>query len=398
MKILQVIPYFFIDWAGGKNGQPVETVYELSKALVERGHAVTVYTTEAFNKKQQSEYQSEPFFIEEGIEVREFRSLGKRLGNIDIIVSLAMIPAIAKEIRQFDVVHLHEYRTFQNVIAHHYAQKYGIPYVVQAHGSVATFFNKGMLKRIFDRLLGYRILKDSSKLIASTTMEAEQYKAIGMKAANIQVIPNGVNLSRFDNLPPKGEFRRKHALTENSRIILFLGRIHKVKGLDLLIKAFARLTNELSNTVLVIAGFDYGELSPLNKLANALGINEKTIFTGALSERNKLEAYVDADVYVLPSVYETFPITVLEACACGTPVILTDSCGIADIINNKAGIVVPRDEERLKSAILELLNDGEKRREFSVNGRLLVRNQFNWSKVATQIEGIYHRVLATDHQ
>ena len=111
-----------------------------------------------------------------------------------------------------------------------------------------------------------------------------------------------------------------------------------------------------------------------------------------LDERNKLEAYVDADIYVLPSVYETFPMTVLEACACGTPVIVTDRCGIADIIGN-VGYVVKYDVDQLKNAIIRLLSDDELRISFWENGGKMVRRDFVWDKFVNRLEEIYESVI-----
>ena len=389
MKILQVVPYFFVDWAGGREGNPVETVYGLSKALTKRGHQITIYTTDALSKGRRLKYRTETLNMH-GIRVCEFKSLGGKLGQrYPIHISPAMIPMMAKQTAIFDIIHLHEYRTFQNIVAHHYAQKYGVPYVLQAHGSLTTFFQKGWLKRTFDTVWGYRILKDASRVIAVTKTEAEQYKSMGIRGDKIEIIPHGIDLSEFDNLPKKGEFRRKYSLGDDQRIILYLGRIHKIKGLDLLARTFADLSKPLDDIKLVIVGYDYGYLPALEKLVAELEINEKVLFTGPLYGQEKLEAYVDADVYVLPSFYEIFSITVLEACACGTPVIVTDRCGLADVINGQAGLVVPCDKEQLQYALLHLLGDDKLRRQFGEKGKSLVREKFNWEKIAEQVERVY---------
>ena len=130
----------------------------------------------------------------------------------------------------------------------------------------------------------------------------------------------------------------------------------------------------------------------LKKLIADLGISDRILFTGPLYGQEKLKAYVDADVYVLPSSYEIFGITVLEALACGTPVIVTDRCGIADVIDGQAGLVVPYNEEQLRNAVLKLLNDDKMRQRFSQKGKLLVREKFNWERIVEQIEGLYERV------
>ena len=117
------------------------------------------------------------------------------------------------------------------------------------------------------------------------------------------------------------------------------------------------------------------------------------IVTGPLYDREKLEAYVDADVYVLPSIYETFPNTVLEAWACGTPVVVTDRCGIADLVN-KVGYVVEYDENQLQDAIFKFLSDEELRKRLEAAGKKLVREEFSWGKVVGKIERLYETVLA----
>jgi len=308
-------------------------------------------------------------------------------------VTPGIIKKTKEEIRHFDIIHMHNYRTFQNIVMHHFAKKCGVPYVLQAHGSLATFFQKGWLKRIFDVIWGRRILKDASKLIASTLIEAEQYKSMGISEHKIEIIPNGIDLSEFDNLPEEGEFRRKYGLGSAQKIILYLGRIHKIKGLALLVKAFADLSKPLRNIKLVIVGLDDGYLPSLKRLIADLEISDKVLFTGPLYGQEKLKAYVDADVYVLPSVYETFPVAVFEACACRTPVVVTDRCGIADVIDGQAGLVVPYDKDQLRDALLHMLGDDKMRLRFSEKGKLLVREKFNWEKVAEQIEKVYQSVI-----
>jgi len=182
-------------------------------------------------------------------------------------------------------------------------------------------------------------------------------------------------------------------LNDNQKIILYLGRIYKIKGLDLLARAFADIVKDLSDVKLVIVGPDDGYLPVLKRVIKELEAEEKVLFTGPLYGKDKLEAYIDADVYVLPSVYETFPMTVLEACACGTPVVVTDRCGIADTINGQVGLVVPYERDQLSSAISRILSNDELRQQFGEKGRLLVREKFNWSKIVDQLEDIYQAVL-----
>lgn len=389
MKILLVSPTFPPRRFGGMTAAS----YNLARSLAERGHDVTVYTTDV-NDKHSRIHDTEGVKDMDGIRVRYFKNLSNLLAYRRFYLPEGLVTTTKNELNNFDIIHVNEFRSLQSIIIHHYAKKYGIPYVLQAHGSVGTYFQKGILKRVFDRIWGYGILKDASRLIAVTPTEVGQYQSLGAREDSIEIVPNGINLSEFENLPPGGEFRRKYGLDQDLKIILYLARINKVKGPDLLVKSFAKLSREMSDVKLIIAGPDDGYLLILKKLIKELGSEENVLFTGPLYGRDKLEAYTDADVYVLPSRYEVFGITVLEAFTCGTPVIITDRCGIADMVDCQAG-VVSYNRDQLSDAILRVLRDDKKGRESGDKGKLLVREKFNWQKVTEQVEHIYSGCLST---
>ena len=391
MKIIQVCPIFPPPSPKSFGSGVVSVVYDLSRELLKRGHEVSVYTSAVLDRSSKIKHISNPTIIEE-IEVYYFPYVAS---YYTFFVTPSIMPAIRKNIRNFDIIHLHDFRTFQSIVTHHYAKQYGIPYVLQAHGSLVTYFQKGTVKRIFDRLWGYKILKDASKVIALTKTEAEQYRSMGVSEEKIEIMPNGIDLSEFDNLPERGEFRKKYSLNDDQKLILYLGRIHKTKGLDLLVKAFAELSMHLNNIELVIVGPVDGYLPSLKKLIADLGISDKVLYTGLLYGEEKLKACVDADVYVLPSAYETFPVAVLEACACGTPVIITDRCGIADVIDGQAGLVVPYDKDQLADALSHMLSDDKMRRGFGERGKLLIQEQFAWPKITAQVESIYENCVSS---
>ena len=388
MKILQVIPYFYPAWAYG--GSPKNT-YELCKSLVKRGHEVTVYTTDLLdaNHRLKTSSQKNPSIVD-GIKVHYYKNASNWLAwKHQLSFAPSSIKAIRDNIENFDVVHLQAYRTFYNIMVAHYARKYNIPYILQARGSLPRIMAKQKLKGIFDTIWGYNLLRDASNLIAVSQMEVKAYTNMGVNPNKIKVIPNGINTSEFDNLPERGRFRKAYNLNDRDKLILFLGRIHKVKGIDLLLKASAKILKTCDEVKLVIAGPDDGFLSEVKKLTKELNIEDKVLLTGPLYGKDKVEAYVDADVYVLPSSYEIFGLTILEACACGTPVIATDQCGLSKTIDNQIGFIVPYDSEQLEIAISHMLHDEKKRQEFSKCAKLLVRRQFLWHKIAKQVEGIY---------
>jgi len=386
MKILQVVPYFVPAW---DYGGPVSSVYNMSKQLVKRGHQVTVYTTDALNAKSRLRERVETL---DGIEVRRFRNFSNTMAyHYNVFLSPGMISATKKEISSFDIIHLNEYRTVQNVVISRYARIYGTPYILQARGSLPRIITRRGLKKVYDNIWGYSLLKDASKVIAITQIETEQYKRMQVSEDKIEIVPNGVDLTEFSSLPPRGEFKEKWGISNSHKMVLFLSRIHQIKGLDILVQAFAKLLKTTDDVKLVIAGPDDGYLPPLKEMIKESSIAESVILTGPLYGREKLAAYVDAEVYVLPSSYDIFGITVLEACACGTPVIVTDRCGIANAIDDKAGTCIPYDNQALFEAIRDILGDNDRRQEFGKKGKSLVGDRFNWEKIGGQIEDIYLR-------
>ncbi|OGN96144.1 MAG: hypothetical protein A2Y89_03805 [Chloroflexi bacterium RBG_13_51_18] len=388
MKILQVIPYFYPAWS---YGGPPRNAYGLCRELAKRGHEVTVFTTDALDGRNRVKEKVETTV---GIEIRRFRNLNNYVAfRHRIFLSPGMIGAIRKNLKNYDVVHLNEFRTLQNLLAHRYARQNDVPYIVQARGSLVNVLAKQRLKSLFDVMGGRALLRDASRLIALAPLEVVQYMSYGVDEGKIDIIPNGIDLAEYHNLPSKGSFREKHGLDAKHKVILFLGRLHKIKGIDLLINAFSGLAGDFSDARLVIAGPDDGYLPSLHYLVGELKLEEKVIFTGPVYDEQKLAAYVDADVYALTSSYEVFGISIFEALACGTPVVVTDRCGIADIIRDKAGLVAPYEAAPLKEALRQMLGDEKIRQKYGKDGQALVRGKYGWGAIAEEMEGVYKRCV-----
>jgi glycosyltransferase involved in cell wall biosynthesis len=388
MKILQVTNFFKPSW---ESGGPARVAYELSKKLVERGHEVTVYTTDGFKSRLNVE-KNKPVDVD-GIKTYYFRNLSSYLARKMVLPIPYYLPMVVrKEIMDFDVIHIHEYRTVLAIVIHHYAKKYGIPYVLQPRGSVPTI-SKSKQKKLFDILFGQAIIGDANKIIASSKIESEQYRDVFPKLNNEKIVhmPNGIDLETYQNLPQKGEFKKKHSIKIDEKIILFLSRIHERKGADMLIEVFSKLKSKFDRVKLVIAGPDEGYLDTLKLIVSKLDIEREVIFPGPLYEKDKLEAYVDADVFVLPSKSkeESFGNVVLEALACGTPVIITNNCGVSEWISDDVGYVVNYDKDQLRDAIFKVLSDGELRRRFGERGKKLVMEEFDWDGIVRKLEGVY---------
>jgi glycosyltransferase involved in cell wall biosynthesis len=384
MKILHLIPFFSPMFGGSVN-----TTYLQARKLSERNHEVTILTTD-FN----FDLQYANNILAEGVTVIPFPCIA----NFGLFIyTPSMKKWLEKNLKEFDIVHIHNYRSYQSATIIHFAIKMEIPYIVQAHGSLLPFFEKQFLKKCFDAIWGHNILKNAVSFIALTETEFDQYVKMGVPKNKIMIIPNGIDISHCADLPPRGQFRLKYQIPENERMILFLGRIHKIKGIDLLVEAFSKIHSQISDIRLVIAGPDGGSLFQIQRQIRKLHLENNVIFTGPLYGKDKLEAYIDADVFVLPSRYETFPNSILEAWACGTPVITTKNCQILDYIE-EAGYSIEDNPVDLANVIRKILSENEKN-ELHVkqnNGKRLVLNELNIENTISKIESLYYNVLTRD--
>ena len=387
MNILHVVPSFVPCFS---HGGVVNASYQIAKKQVENGHNVSVYTTDNCIKRLKFE---DNYNVDvDGIKVFYFKNISNSFKNrftIDTPVSL--INYLKKTIARFDIIHIHEHRHSLAIITHRYAVKNNIPYVLQAHGSVLPFFQKEKLKEIFDKYWGFDILHDACKVFALTDVEKEQYLKMGVKSENIEIVPLGVNLEEYKNLPKRDLFRKKYHIRHDEKLILFLGRIHKIKGIDLLINSFSKISNK--NVKLAIVGGDSGYKKEAEKLINKLNIKDKVIFPGVLTGMDKIQALVDSDIFVMPSRYESFTTSGLEAMACFKPLVLTKNNHISNWVDDNAGICCEFDENELAECFNKLLNDCNKCIEYGKNGRKLIENEYNWDKIENQINMIYKKCL-----
>jgi glycosyltransferase involved in cell wall biosynthesis len=309
-------------------------------------------------------------------------------------------PSIINGLRNldnFDIIHIHDARSFQGICTYIWDKIKQVPYVFQPHGSflssISEPYNLRMLKIYLDKLVSSKIVKNASKIIVLSSFEANQYKHIGISEEKIAIIPNGIDLSEYAELPPKGTFKKKFNIPENKKIILYLGRIHKTKGIDLLIRAYAHLKNEMKykDATLVIAGPDDGYLSEAELLVHELGVSNSVLFTGLLSEEDKIRAYVDSDVVVNVEPLNVYGLVPLEAAACSAPVIVSKTNAISEVVlKGKFGFSVKYGEVvSLASMLHRVLNDEELAKNLGRNGRRYVFNHLDWRKIIEKYERVY---------
>ena len=387
MNVLQITKYFYpaISFGG-----PVQCTYNLSKYLVKRGHKVTVYATDVLDISTNARVKEKCQQIN-GVEVFYFRNVAKFHG---LFISPGIIRTLRKTISSFDIVHLHEYRTFQN-LAFYYLNKRSVPYVLSCHGEFSyneESWDRFLLRRLFGYTFGRKLINGASKLLALSQFEASQYLNAGIERNKIVIIPNGVAPEDFSDISLAGSFRTSYGI-DGEEIILYLGRIDKRKGIDTLVKAFSLLSKKRNDLKLVLAGPDDGFLGPLKKLVEELNLEDKVLFTGCLNRKKVLAAYNDAAVVVYPSIQEGFGIVPLEAGIMSKPVIVSDAPAMDFVRKGKFGLTVKYGSViQLRGALEMILNDPEISRQLGKNGKKFVTDNYCWETIGKRIEDIYYNV------
>ena len=388
MRILHVIPVFSPPRLLGGSQR---VAYLLSKGLVQKGHEVVIYTSDMKNLKERIGKFTEEI---NGVSVVHFKNVSLFLSSKTmLIITLGMIKSLEMDMKNFDVIHLHEARSFQDVAVWRIALKKKVPYIVQPHGNVSKHFG-GFSRKIYDELFGKRVLRDASKVIVASRAEALDCMRFGVNSKKIEVIPNPIDIEEFNNPTIKGTFKQKYDIKSNSKVILFMGRIHPIKGVDILIHAFNNLMKVSKvNATLVVSGPDDGYMAKCVKMVATYKL-KNVIFTGQLEDKERICAYYDADVLVLPSRYESFSMTVLEAYASGKPVVTSRVGGLKDlVINRKTGLLVePENMSELSEALSSMLSNKEKAEKMGLVAKEFVKN-FAVERIIDRWERLYQKLM-----
>jgi glycosyltransferase involved in cell wall biosynthesis len=301
-------------------------------------------------------------------------------------------PLLAGIVGAADVVHIHGVWDSLLRRAARAAHRAGVPYVFTPHGMLDPWsLNQKQLKKKIALALGYRrILQRSAFLHALTAGEMQSLNLLRLDRP-VEILPNGIFPEEFAELPPSGTFRRRLPELGDRPYVLFLGRLHHKKGLDYLADAFALVAKKMPAARLVVAGPDEGEEQALRRRISSAGLNDRVHLVGPLYERDKLAALVDAACFVLPSRQEGFSVAVLEALACGIPVVLSEHCNFPEVASSGAGAVVPLTPDALARALEKMLTDPITARQMGLAGATLVRQCYAWPTIAEQSIAAYHR-------
>jgi len=385
VHILQITPYFPPTWAYG--GIP-RIVDGLSRALVARGHQVTVLTTDALD---QSERASVPDDRDHhGVRVLTARNLSNQLAySHQLFIPQGVRALLGRLGDDVDLMHLHGHRHLLNNQAISWGRSHGIPYVLTANGTLLRHERKIGLKWLWDQAVSGQIPSGATTCIAVSAADVARHRQAGIPGERIVRIPNGLDLGEFSTLPPKGTFRAKHDLGAHP-VVTYLGRVSPRKGVDHLVRAFA--DQALDPAVLVVAGNDMGAMRQAQAAAP-----DGVRFVGLVAGEDRLALLADTDVLVYPSADEVFGLVPFEGLLCGAPVVVADDCGCGELIAEAgAGLLVGfGDVEGLRARIRTLVQDVEAGQAMVRRGRRYVEDRLSFERVAAQHEEVYTQAVRT---
>jgi len=394
MRILKVVQSYF---PFQERGGTAFKVRAIARGLARRGHEVTVLTADLglpLADPSAAALQS----CDSGWLSCEDDVTTIYLPTLAHYRALTINPRVIRFCRasfgRFDLVHLYGLYDLLGPTVGHFCRRRKIPYVVEPMGMYRPIVRSLGLKRLYHRAFGKRLVAGARLVIATSEQERRELAGAGIDAARISIRRNGVELP--DILPLRGEFRRRWKIAENVKVVLFLGRVISKKCPDLLLEAFVAWREQdraRCNSILVIAGPEErdGFGAHLKTMAKSLGVFESVLFPGPVYDHEKWEAYRDADVFVLPSQNENFGNTAAESAGCGTPVIVTDSCGIAPFIEG-AGIIVPPKRDAIVQALARILQDDE----FGARCRRAgpdVARRLSWDAPLEESERLYEQCI-----
>ena len=387
-------------------------VRELARELVERGHHVDVFTRRTDADAPEivpmaavsgpdgplAQADGRPVARLVHIDAGRAAPLEKRTLPAYIDAFEAGVTAfVRREGLTYDVLHSHYW--LSGLVAERLKTRWGLPHI-------AMFHTTGQVKnraRVSEqepetRIEAERAIAQGAERVVVASRDEQQLlvRLYGANADRIAVVPCGVNLDLFRPIA-KEDARRQLGLSDDDRILLFVGRIEPLKGVDILLGAAAQLEGDSDCFVLVVGGDStdrQGEVAHLRGLASELGIAERVSFLGAVDHERLPLFYSAADVCVMPSFYESFGLVALEAMACGTPVVASRVGGLAGTVrDSETGYLIPwRCPEPFAERLELLLGNEELRRAFGLAAREAVE-RFRWGNVAEAMLGLYRELI-----
>lgn len=376
------------------NGGPTSVVVGLTKYLARLGVTVEVITVE--HERLDGRKEEEQSGTDDGVDIVRCRpTVRSRFGY-----SLELGEIMRERAKRADLVHVHGLWSYPTNAACAAARRYRVPYVISPHGALSSWAlrRRGWRKALFLKIREAHNIRNAAAVHVFTQEEKLDQTVERIMRRRLLVIGNGVDPELLEPKPPRGIFRGRHGLGDRP-LIAFVGRIHPVKRLELLVEAFHKLVGVRPDTVLAIAGPEVLPYSrSIRRLVGKLRLDSKVIFTGMLEGAEKCGLLRDADVFALPSYQEGQSVAMIEALYYGLPVITTKSCNAWEAVASGAGIAVDADPGAIGAALDELLGDTYRRERMGRTAVALAEREHTWLSVARRMLTAYRSIIGESQE
>lgn len=372
MKVLNISQLLDPKIGGGT----AERTLQMSRYLAGAGADVTIVSFE-------TDLPDHVAKLIEGTKVVTFPYLLKR-----IYFPLILFSEIRKLVREADIVHMMNHWNIFNLLFYFALRLEQKPYVFCPAGAFQIYGRSIILKRLFSFLVGDAIAQNAEMCIAISEDEIDHFSRAGVPKEKIVHIPNGIDeykkVDRWDQFP----------FLKGSPYLFYLGRLNPIKGPDLLIEAFINSAEKFPSYHLVMAGTDEGMGKELIGRVKDANLENRVHFVGFLSGDDKICAIQYADLMIIPSRREAMSIVVLEAGILETPVILTDRCGLNELLEKEVASVVEASSTALENALDENLSLSIEL--LAERGRLFrewVQENYLWKNIVGRYLNLYEGII-----
>lgn len=377
MRILNVVSVLAAKEGGGN----AERTVQLSRAISLRAESCKIIT----------------------LDIGNWQARREQLGNAALMVlpclneryqlPIPLWARVVEQVRQADVIHFIGYWSSLAVLVSLAAKRCGVPCIVSPAGALSIYGRSKFKKLIYNWIIGRRFVGKAAGWIAVTKSELPDFGRYEVPIEQVAIIPNGIveadyvcsdeDLVRLRDRLPFGSF------------ILFMGRLNPIKGPDLLLEAYIRVHHKFPGVNLVYAGPDEGMRASLELRAKECGISDKVCFLGFVGGVEKVAIYRAATMLVVPSRMEAMSIVAVEAGICGISVLITDQCGLSDLSEVNAGLVVNASEESLAAGLKLALSDLDRLRVWGEEWQSLVRERFLWRDLASRFKDYFEQIISS---
>ncbi len=386
MKILHVIPS-----VSPQRGGPSAAVRAMAQTMAVRGADVHIATTDDDNQGHLAVPLNRPV-VEQGVTFHYFQ----RQTNF-YAFSWPLTKWLWENIAAFDLLHIHSLFSYSTLPATRMARLRRVPYIIRPLGQLNRWglvHRRARLKKLSLQLVEYPALRHAQVIHYASEQEQLEAQQLGIHN-RAQVVPLSTDVEALAHLPSTAPLLTQYPQLRDKVRILFLARLDEIKGIDLLLQAFALVHHKYPNLALLIAGSgDEAYEAALRLQAAALGIAAHVTWLGFADSQTKKLALAAADIFVLPSYFESFGIAVVEAMAAGIPVIVSDQVGLyREVEKFAAGLVTSCHAETLADQMTVFVTDAELRAQMGRNGQQLAQERFSLEAMGNGLMQLYQQVL-----